>query len=142
MNPGVWQKYYFSYRLILPSLVILKAQQNRGLQAYPPARITHIALFENTPQDLRTNLNRTTFFRRARIARAMVSLIADGVQSREVHQIRYRPRQSWRAGNSASPRTPPIPEPKRSCAFLKTHQNPCFKNFRPMTPGTWPPPLR
>ena len=61
----------------------------------------------------------------------MGNLIVDRVQSREIQQIRYRPRQSWRAGNSASPRTPSIPARKRSCAFLKTHRNPRFKTFSP-----------
>ena len=65
MNPGGWQKYYFSYRFILLSLVIPKAQQNRGLHTYPSIRITHIALFENTPLGLRTNLNKTMFFSQA-----------------------------------------------------------------------------
>ena len=65
MNPGVWQKYYFSYRFILPSLVIPKARSNRDQHTYPSIRITHIALFENPPLGLRTNLNKKAFFRRA-----------------------------------------------------------------------------
>lgn len=68
----------------------------------------------------------------------MGNLIVDRVQSREIQQIRYKPRQSWREGNSASPRTPSIPARKRSCSSLKTHQNPRFKSFRPMSPGTSP----
>ena len=72
----------------------------------------------------------------------MGNLIVDRVQSREMQQIRYKPRQSWRARNSASPRTPSIPARKRSCLFLKSHRNPRFKSFRPMNPGTSPLRLR
>ena len=72
----------------------------------------------------------------------MGNLIVDRVQSREIQQIRYRPRQSWRTGNSASLCTPSIPARKRSCTFLKTHRNPRFKSFRPMNPGTSPLRLR
>lgn len=71
----------------------------------------------------------------------MGNLIVYRVQSREIQQISYRPRQSWGAGNSDSPRTPPIPSQKRSCAFLKIHQNPRFPVSPPMNPGTWPQPL-
>lgn len=68
----------------------------------------------------------------------MGNLNVDRVQPREIQQKRYRPHQSWRVGNSASPNTPPIPARKRSCSFLKTHRNPRFKSFRPMRPGTLP----
>ena len=66
----------------------------------------------------------------------MGNLIVDRVKSREIQQIRYSPRQSWRARNSASLRTQSIPVQKSSCSFLKTHRNSRFKSFRPMKPGT------
>ena len=141
MNPGSVERLLFiSLHITFPCNTEIPLK--RGLQAYPLARITHIVIFENTHQDLRANRNNKMFFRQARISRAMVNLIIDSVQSHEIHQIRYRPSQSWRTGNSAFPAHTINTESKRLCAFLKTHRNPCFKIFRPMNPSTWPPLLR
>ena len=62
MKPGVWQNYYFSYRFILPSIVIPKAQQT-GASRPNSNPVLLISLFlKRPPSPLRINLNKTTFF--------------------------------------------------------------------------------
>ena len=53
----------------------------------------------------------------------------------ETQQLDAKLRRTRLKGNSATPSTQPSLTKKRSCAFLKTHLNPCFKIFRPMKPG-------